>query len=134
MSHWVMKYLGQPWTLERNCYYWFRKIMVEQFGHDGMPPDVVVSEKGLARLAMREMTPETAERYGWTSIDAPCEGDAVMLAEGKRSSHIGVAVYMREKLMVIHARKNTGVVLSDALALRMNNLKITGCWTYENPL
>jgi len=134
MSHWTMKYLGQPWTPEQNCYYWFRRVMVEQFGRDGLPPDVAVSERGSARLAMRELTDKAAERYGWTRTESPCEGDAVMLAEGKRSSHIGVVVYFKEKLMVIHARKNTGVVMSDAMGLKINNLKITGYWTRENTL
>ena len=134
MSHWVMKYLGQAWTPEQNCYSWFRKIMVEQFGHDGLPPDVVVGETGLVRLAMREFTDEAAERHGWARTETPREGDAGLLAEGKRSSHIGVVVYMRGKLMMLHARKNTGVVLSDALALKMNNLSVTGYWTYENTL
>ena len=108
--------------------------MAEQFGRDGLPPDVTVSEKGAALVAMREMTPETAERYGWTSTETPKEGDAVMLAEGKRSSHIGVVIWIKEKMLVIHARMNTGVVLSDALALKMNNLKVIGYWTYENTL
>ena len=134
MSHWIMQYLGQPWTPEQNCYYWFRKIMVEQFGRDGLPPNIVVSEQGSARVAMRELTSEAVKSYGWTQIETPREGDAVLLAEGKRSSHIGVVVCIKEKLLVIHARKNTGVVLSDARALKSNNLKITGYWSHENIL
>ena len=132
MSHWVMQYLGQPWTSEWNCYYWFRRSMVEQFGREGLPPGSVVDAVGSVRLAMRELTDEAVMRYGWAVTEAPCEGDAVLLAEGKRSSHIGVAVWIRGKLMVVHARKATGVVLSDALALKANNLKVTGYWTYAN--
>ena len=108
--------------------------MVEQFGCDGLPPDVVVDEKGSARLAMRELTNESVAKCGWVPVDDACEGDAVLLAEGKRSSHIGVVVFIKEKLFVIHARKNTGVVLSDLLALKMNNLKLMGFWAYENIL
>jgi len=134
MSHWTMKYLGQPWTPEQNCYYWFRKIMVDEFGHDGLPPNVEVSEQGSARLAMRELTDEAVARHGWTPTETPREGDAVMLAEGKRASHIGVVVYLQEKLFVAHAQKGAGVVLSGVLGLKMNNLKITGYWTYENIL
>ena len=134
MSHWAMKYLGQQWTPEQNCYYWFRQIMIEQFGCDGLPPNVVVGEKGSARLAMRELTDEAVERCGWVLSETPREGDAILLAEGKRSSHIGVATYIKGKLMVVHARKNTGVVLSDTLALKANNLKIKGIWTHENIL
>ena len=134
MSHWAMQYLGHPWTPEHNCYYWFRKILVEQFGRDGLPPDVVVDEKGSTRLAMRELTNESIGRCGWIPTENAREGDAVLLAEGKRSSHIGVVALIKEKLFVIHARKNTGVVLSDLLALKMNNLKITGFWAYENIL
>ena len=134
MSHWTMQYLGQPWTPEQNCYYWFRKIMVERFACDGLPPDVAVSENGSARLAMRELTSDSVKRCGWTQTETPHEGDAALLAEGKRSSHIGVVTYIKNKLMVVHARKATGVVVSDALALKVNNLKITGYWTHENIL
>jgi len=134
MSHWTLKYLGQPWTPERNCYYWFRQIMIEQFGRDGLPPNIVVDEKSSARLAMREFANEAVKQHGWVLSKTPREGDAVFLAEGKRSSHIGVATYIKGKFLVVHARKNTGVVVSDVLALKMNNLKITGSWTYENIL
>jgi len=134
MSHWTMNYLGQSWTPERNCYYWFRKIMAERFGYEGLPLNEVVSVNGSARVAMRQFTDEAAKNQGWIRTETPREGDAVMLAEGKRSSHIGVVVWIKEKLMVIHARQNTGVVLSDALALKMNNLRITGYWTNENTL
>jgi len=134
MSHWAMKYIGQEWTAEHNCYYWFRRIMSEQFGRDGLPPDVVVNEKIAARIAMRELKDDAVLQYGWTRTDNPVEGDAVLLTEGKRSSHIGVVTFSKDKMLVIHACRKTGVVLSDSLSLKVNNLRITGCWTYENIL
>ena len=134
MSHWAMEYLGQPWTPERNCYYWFRRIMVEQFGHDGLPPVAEVNEKGSVRVAMRALTDESVKRYGWIPTEVASEGGAVFLTEGTRSSHLGVATYIKGKLLIIHACKNTGVVLSDTLALKVNNLRITGHWAYENIL
>ena len=108
--------------------------MVERFGIDGLPPDMIVNEKMAARVAMHEMTDTALKEYGWVPTDEPKEGDAVLLTEGKRSSHIGVAVCVNGKILVIHACIKTGVVLSDSISLKSNNLRVTGCWKYENIL
>lgn len=136
MKHWTEKYLGQPWTPEKNCYYWFRRVMEEQFGRKGLPPGEAVSEKEITRLAARGFTEEAVRGCGWERVeDEPREGDAVYLTQGKIcNTHIGVVFFRGGKRFVLHARKGAGVVVSDRHGLLLNCFRERGYWRYANPV
>lgn len=85
MKHWAERYIGQQWTRERDCYYWFRKIMLEQFGRD---------------------IPVVGDRF--VRVDVPIQGDAVFIGNG----HIGIMVSVDNKMMVLHAAPTIGVMLT----------------------
>ncbi|WP_320055755.1 hypothetical protein [Desulfuromonas thiophila] len=130
MSHWALKYIGQPWTPECNCYEWFRRITREQFGRDlppiGLPPD------HLARRAARIMSAAADSLFGYHPTAHPTEGDAVFLSSnGRTSHHIGMVIFPGRKMQVLHALDGLGVVVSDLPALRANGLSIQGFWTHE---
>lgn len=90
MSHWSDQYVGQTWTHEQDCYYWFRRISREQFGRN---------------------VPAIGDDF--VPVDVPTEGDAVFI--GPR--HIGIMVSIGGKSMVLHAISGLGVMLSDLAKL-----------------
>jgi len=136
LNHWTEKYLGQPWTQERNCYYWFRRIMAEEFGHTDLPPVVVAPEDGVTRLAAREFTDEAVRRYGWERVEGLArEGDAAYLTQGKNyNTHIGVVFFINGKQFILHARRGVGVVASDRQGLSLNFLRERGYWRHASAL
>lgn len=85
MKHWAERYIGQKCTREQDCYYWFRRIMLEQFGRD---------------------IPVVGDRF--VRVDVPIEGDAVFIG----NAHIGIMVSVGEKMMALHAAPMMGVMLS----------------------
>ncbi len=131
MNHWSEKYLGQAWTPQTDCYYWFRRIQAEQFGRTvPVVPLDHASGAGLVRSAARAILSDTATDAGWQPTDNPAEGDAVFLAQRTRPHHIGVAVMVTGALYVLHALEGVGVVVSDTQALRLNGWRIQEIWTY----
>ena len=132
MTHWAMKYIGEKWTPMHDCYYWFRKIMVDEFGHTELPAVDKPHDESM-RTAARLFTRETANKLGWTRIEDPQEGDAVYLTQGKNcNTHIGVIFFAGGKRMVLHAMKNIGVVASDAQNLKLNSLIERSFWRHAN--
>ena len=131
MTHWAVKYIGQPWTGEHRCYDWFRQLSREQFGRD--LPAIAVPEGLRDTLTAARWMNGKSEYFGcWNPTDTPVEGDGVFLSNnGTVSHHIGMVIYPGKKLMVLHALKDIGVVASDRAALRANNLRIMEFWKYS---
>lgn len=131
MSHWAVKYIGQPWTDDHRCYDWFRQIQREQFGRD-MPVISVPPGQRDTLTAVRWMNGKSEYFGHWAPADVPVEGDGVFLsANGNTSHHIGIVIYPGQKMMILHALKSIGIVVSDRASLRSNNLQIMGFWTYN---
>jgi len=107
--------------------------MSEEFERNDLPASFAVEAHKAAYVAVHEITDIAARKAGWIKTAEPCEGDAIYLTQGKRrTTHIGVVVVQKEKLLVLHARKGIGVVLSDMLSLKLNHLKEVGYWRYAN--
>lgn len=92
VRHWAEQYIGKPWTQEHDCYYWFRKICLEQFGRD---------------------VPVIGADYEQT--DHPVEGDAVFIGP----QHIGMVIRIGIKMMVLHAVPGLGVTLGDLSRMKI---------------
>lgn len=136
MTHWTQKYLGKTWTPEHNCYYWFRQIMAEEFGHNDMPPVVTVQECDAVRAAARGFTEDLFLSRGWIRVEGePREGDAAYLTQGRiRATHIGVVFFRHGQQFILHARKGLGVVASDRHGLALNFLRERGFWRHASAL
>jgi hypothetical protein len=125
IEHWVDRFVGQPYSVERDCYFWFREIQREVFGRD-----VPFLGVGGPRVAARLMRGDYPMSIGWGPTDSPRDGDAVFLSQSKKiNTHIGVACIIRGRLMVVHALKDLGVIVSDAHGLRANGLAVKGYWS-----
>lgn len=132
---WIDKYLGKRWTEEQDCGYWFRKIQKEQFGRD-VPvicrvPD---SPRGLLMQSVKlmENIKKNPNKVGWKKTDIPIEGDAAMLAMRTHTHHIGIVIFINNRLYILHAVKTCGIVKSSISTLRQNFFRIEGFYTYGN--
>lgn len=130
MSHWSLKYLGQSWTEKQDCFYWFRRIQEEVFGR--RIEDLQREKVNLVLFASRLMERNVGRYYQWVRTPCPVEGDAAFLSQATKPHHIGVVTMIRNKIRIVHAPDFGGVLLSDAVALRINNWKIVNYWTPKN--
>ncbi len=131
MMHWTLSYLGQPWSVTHDCFYWFRRVQREVFGRD---IDDLRRDGNRLLFSMRAMSDGVAIRFGWRRSVAPVDGDAVYMTQKTKPHHIGVAAVIRGKVHVLHAPDGCGVVLSDQASLRLNLWRVTSYWTpaHEN--
>lgn len=133
MTHWTEKYLGKPWTPQHNCYFWFRQIMEEEFGHKNLPAVVTVEECNAVKAAARGFTEDLFLSRGWVRVESGFvrEGDAAYLTQGRtRATHIGVVFFRHGRQLILHARKGLGVVASDRHGLALNFLRERGYWRH----
>ena len=126
MTHWASKYTGQKWTEDHDCYYWFCRILAEQFGTVISHRDI--DHHHLVACATRILTGDIEENFGYRKTDTPKEGDAVFLTQRKHPHHIGVVI-KSGGLQIIHALQGSGVIVSDLMDLRVNGWRIAGYWT-----
>ena len=128
--HWAMKYIGQKWEHEKDCFYWFRTIRKEQFNHD--VPICGVDHTNLVLSASRILTGDVKGVFGYKQVDSPGEGDAVFMTQRNTPHHVGMIIFPGGKMMVLHALEGIGVIVSDLMDLKMNGWKIVGYWSSEN--
>ena len=129
MTHWCAQYIGQPWTEEQDCLWWFRFWAWVHFGVD--VPAAAVRHESLTQSAARLMGEGVTERFGYRRVEAPEEGDAVFLSQRNRPHHVGMAVIVDGQQMVLHALDGVGVVLSDSHELRLSGWVVTSYWRYN---
>jgi cell wall-associated NlpC family hydrolase len=114
MSHWADQYVGLPWIAgERDCWSFFRQVQAAHFGRQVPAIDV----DALNRLESTRTFADHAERAEWAEVQAPQEGDAVLMARSRHPSHIGVWVNGG----VLHAVQGVGVVWQ-----RLAQIKLDG--------
>jgi hypothetical protein len=125
--HWAAQYIGQKWTNEQDCFWWYRHIKKEQFGRD--VPICKVDHEHLVQSAARIMTGDIQEIFGYHQTDVARDGDAVFLTQRNQPHHLGMIVFSSGKMHVLHALEGIGVIFSDIMDLKVNGWKIKGYWT-----
>jgi len=128
MEHWSLKYREAKWTDQTDCLHWFRKISEEQFGRT-VPECNAIDYQHHLRSTIKVMRGNIAEMFGYEETNTPSEGDAVFLSQGKLEHHIGMVIFLRKKLYVLHVLDGAGMVVSDLMDLAMNGWKILSYWT-----
>jgi cell wall-associated NlpC family hydrolase len=120
----INRYIGQKFTEEHNCYYWYREILKDIYGIQ-MPPLAGNHTVFSAARLIRDLP----ELFGGRKTDKPQPGDCVFLTLGHRPHHIGIYVIVDGKPKVLHAVEGSGIVLSDMSSLRINGWRISEYWT-----
>lgn len=132
-EHWSTAYIGQPWSEQQDCFYWFARIAREQFGVDVQSH--LVDHARLVYSAARIMADPDAilHRYGYTPTDpaeSPREGDAVFLSQRATPHHLGMVIRPGGTFAVLHALQGAGVIVSTRMGLKANGWRIHGFYRY----
>lgn len=99
---WVGRYLGEPWVPGvSDCWSLARRVWAEVWGRE-VPPLPVDPADLRATLGAIE-----AGRRDWLPADPPAEGDAVLMARGRRPCHIGILVAGDR---ILHAIEGAGTI------------------------
>ena len=128
--HWASQYVGQKWTENSDCFYWYRRIKREVFGRD--VPICEVDHGRLVSSAARIMDSDITGSFGYRKTETAREGDAVFMSQRTRPHHLGMAVILTSGLHVLHALEGSGVICSDMTDLKLNGWTINGYWTDED--
>lgn len=119
MSHWALHYIGLPWEYGSegpdsfDCWGFIRTVQRDRFGVY-MPAIPAPSSWAEAR----DMINNNAERSNWEQVDAPSEGDLVLMARNRRPVHIGVLILANGILGVLHCMQPNGVVFNSLPSLK----------------
>lgn len=123
--HWTLGYLGTPWVAgESDCWAFARRVWRERYGL--AVPDVAVDAASPldGRRAFRDQVhPE------WSRTEAPCEGDAVLMAMGGPPCHVGVFVAPGA---VLHSIEKSGVIVTHIPDLGRIGYRVAGFYRWQD--
>ena len=107
--HWTEQYIGQPYVRgAADCAALAVQVRREVFGH-AVPP-AVEQERAASALGRARQMAEGVADYG-VRIDAPSDGDVVLMHCCGRPSHVGVYCVVGGEPSVLHAMENAGMVV-----------------------
>lgn len=108
--HWSERYIRRSYAKEYDCADFVRDVMAEQFGRDLPLPSIHAAYTRERDRQMRCAAEALAE-----PVDAPREGDAVLMrAAGRRRDlghHVGVWCDIGGRPHVLHRMAGIGAVL-----------------------
>lgn len=125
--HWASKYVGKKCNDENDCFQWFRTIRKEVFGD--IVPNYQINPCHRTLNAAKLMASNIKDIFGWRETGSPKEGDAVFLSQKTRPHHLGMVVFIRGKMRILHGIDDSGIICSDLNSLHANGWKITGYFT-----
>ena len=120
MTHWSAGLVGQPWVAGiSDCWSFARSVWRERWGWDVPPIGVDPAD---LRAATRALS-DPDHRTGWAEVQAPAEGDAVLMGRSLRPCHVGIWIDLPEGGAILHAMERVGVIVTPpgrlaALSLR----------------
>jgi hypothetical protein len=114
-SHWAAAYIGQPWQRgTMDCWAFFRRVQADHYGRQ-VPACGSPDSRDL--LAVARALRDDPERQIWRQVDAPRDGDAVLMGKGRHPTHIGVWIEA-DGGGVLHSQQHSGVIFTRLPALR----------------
>lgn len=130
MSHWAAAHIGTPWVAgESDCWHFARRVWRDRFGWD-VP--AVVADASDPRATRRAFA-LGHDATGWrpvAGVCAPVEGDAVLMARGRRPAHVGVLVVLPEGVAVLHSVTGAGVVVTPLTLLPGMGYRLVGIYRW----
>lgn len=115
------EYIGQSWVYgEHDCWAFFRKVQKEKFNRDVPAIDV----DALDTMACVRQFTNHDERKNWQEVKEPKNGDAILMSQSKRPTHVGIWV----DGSVLHCVRGAGVVYSNMRALKSFPYNIVGIY------
>jgi cell wall-associated NlpC family hydrolase len=128
--HWAFNYLGLPWVSGQDgpdafdCWGLVRYVQKQHYGRDLSAIHVDADD---VRAVVNAFNGND-ERNRWHAVDAPTDGDCLLLSQSKEPTHVGVWLDV-DGGGLLHAVKGTGVVFSSAANIRLMGYNILGAYT-----
>ncbi|MBT3305060.1 MAG: hypothetical protein HN377_01110 [Alphaproteobacteria bacterium] len=133
--HWAEHYIGIPWSATGegpdnfHCWAFVRHIQKQNFGRDlpGIPnpEDVLAIARGFR---------DHPERQRWELVNAPNDGDCVLMRQARYPIHVGVWLEV-DNGGVLHCSQEAGVAFQTLNSLALNGWSVEGFYKYiENQL
>lgn len=128
--HWSAAFTGKPWAAGAtgpdafDCWGLVRHVQRERYGRD--LAHLAVPSDGQQWRTVREVV----QWSGWARVvDAPREGDALLMLDPFGDPHIGVVVAV-PGLWLLHALEGRGVQLDRLDMLGLLGLGHLQCWRH----
>ena len=128
--HWAEHYIGIPWSVtgdgpvSYHCWAFVRHIQKEHFGRDlpGIPnpEDVLAIARGFR---------DHPERQRWELVNAPNDGDCVLMRQARYPIHVGVWLDA-DNGGVLHCSQEAGVAFQTLNSLTLNGWSVEGFYRY----
>lgn len=130
--HWASEYIGLPWSATGegpdtfHCWSFVRHVQDRRFGR-ALPS--IPYEQDIADLlrAFRDHP----ERRRWQAVEAPAEGDCVLMRQARYPIHVGLWLGV-DGGGVLHCSRDSGVVFQRPHALSLNGWKIEGYYRFHD--
>jgi len=128
--HWAEHYIGIPWSatgdgpVSYHCWAFVRHIQKQHFGRDlpGIPnpEDVLAIARGFR---------DHPERQRWELVNAPNDGDCVLMRQARYPIHVGVWLAV-DNGGVLHCSQEAGVAFQTLNSLALNGWSVEGFYRY----
>lgn len=119
---WAAAYVGKKWDeTENHCWAFCRYVWWQEFRLRVPELDV----NALSPRDTRRHFSDHDEYARWEPVETPVNGDAVIMAQGRRPCHIGIWV---DPGRVLHSVKGIGSVCVPHHRLRDQGYRVTGCF------
>lgn len=134
MNHWASRYVGIPYQPGVfDCAALLERVQAEVFGRQVVVNARTYQDMQGKYAQLRDMQAQIErERARWRRVEQPEEGDAVLIALGKRPAHhVGVFCLVNDAPHVLHAASNAGAVVLQRLRdLAVRNLNVEGFYRW----
>lgn len=133
-TRWETDYLGRPWQSGAtgpdafDCWGLVRRVQRDVYGRD-------LPAIGVDAVDLRAVVTAFAshpERAHWERVEAPAEGDCVLMSRARDPSHVGLWLNCNGG-GVLHALRGSGVVFSSLSALRRDRWARIEFYRYVGP-
>lgn len=115
---WAADYLGHTWRAGANgpdswdCWSFFRHVQATHYGRK--VSDVCVDASNIHAVARAFGNHD--ERENWNEVEAPLDGDAVLMSHSRYPSHVGIYLAV-DGGGVLHCQNGAGVIFTHMAAL-----------------
>ncbi|MBF0417213.1 MAG: C40 family peptidase [Magnetococcales bacterium] len=122
IDHWVLDYLGRPWEPGKDgpcaydCWGLVRAVFRERHG---IFLPVIPADTDSIR-SIKNAVSEGMMMVSWERIEKHEDGAVLLMSHGRIPHHIGIAVEIGEKPMVLHSVEGCGVILQDMMSLKLH--------------
>jgi hypothetical protein len=123
VTHWAAQYIGAPWdAADQHCWNFACRVWREVFHIE-----VAIAHLDAASPRdVRQALGQDPQGSGWSRVEIPVEGDAVLMSMGRRPCHVGVWAAPDPAPGILHAVEKAGVIFTQPNRLAGLGYRIVG--------